>query len=66
TNQSPLTDRESQVLRLVARGYTNRAVAKELNVSEGTIKNYVHGILEKLELGSRLEAAVYAVKEGLV
>jgi two-component system NarL family response regulator len=41
-------------------------VAKELNVSEGTIKNYVHGILEKLELGSRLEAAVYAVKEGLV
>ncbi|MDP9222966.1 MAG: response regulator transcription factor [Actinomycetota bacterium] len=66
TDQSPLTDREGRILTLLARGYTNRAIANALSLSEGTIKNYVHGMLEKLHLGSRLEAAVYAAKEGLI
>ena len=66
THQSPLTNRETRVLKFVGRGFTNRAIANELGLSEGTIKNYVHRILEKLEMNSRLEAAVYAAKEGLV
>ena len=66
THQSPLTNRETRVLKSVGRGYTNRAIANELGLSEGTVKNYVHRILEKLELNSRLEAAVYAAKEGLI
>ena len=66
THQSPLTDREVTILRFVGMGFTNTAIANELGLSEGTIKNYVHDLLEKLELGSRLEAAVYAAKEGLV
>jgi DNA-binding NarL/FixJ family response regulator len=66
SDQSALTDREARILTLVARGYTNRAIANELGLSEGTIKNYVHWMLERLNLGSRLEAAVYAAKEGLI
>jgi two-component system NarL family response regulator len=66
THRSPLTDRERRVLKLVARGYTNRAIANEFDLSEGTIKNYVHRILEKLQLNSRLEAAVYAAKEEII
>jgi DNA-binding NarL/FixJ family response regulator len=66
THQSPLSDRDRRVLKLVGKGYTNRAIANELGLSEGTIKNYVHKILNKLDLSSRLEAAVYAAKEGLI
>lgn len=65
-HQSPLTNREMRVLKAVGRGHTNRAIANELGLSEGTVKNYVHRILQKLGLKSRLEAAVYAAKEGLI
>jgi DNA-binding NarL/FixJ family response regulator len=61
-----LTDRELEVLKLVARGYNNRDIAKELAISENTVKNHVRNILEKLHLHSRMEAVVYAVRERLL
>ena len=61
-----LTDRELEVLRLVARGLSNRAIAEQLFISENTVKNHVRNILEKLELHSRMEAVVYAVRERLL
>jgi DNA-binding NarL/FixJ family response regulator len=61
-----LTDREMEVLRLVARGLGNREIAKELFISENTVKNHVRNILEKLQLHSRMEAVVYAVREKLL
>ncbi|MGN6253318.1 MAG: response regulator [Marmoricola sp.] len=61
-----LTDRELQVLRLVAKGLNNRDAAKELFISENTVKNHVRNILEKLQLHSRMEAVLYAVRENLL
>ncbi len=61
-----LTDREMQVLTLVAQGLNNRDIAKQLFISENTVKNHVRNILEKLQLHSRMEAVVYAVKEKLL
>ena len=61
-----LTDRELQVLKLVAQGMSNREVAEELFISENTVKNHVRNILEKLHLHSRMEAVVYAVREKLL
>ena len=60
-----LTDRELEVLRLVATGLNNREVAKQLFISENTVKNHVRNILEKLQLHSRMEAVMYAVREKL-
>ncbi|MEU9886818.1 response regulator transcription factor [Sphaerisporangium sp. NPDC051011] len=61
-----LTEREMEVLRLVAKGMNNREIAKELFISENTVKNHVRNILEKLQLHSRMEAVVYAVRERLL
>jgi DNA-binding NarL/FixJ family response regulator len=61
-----LTDREMEVLRLVAKGLNNRDIAKELFISENTVKNHVRNILEKLQLHSRMEAVVYAVREKIL
>ncbi|MDQ6685991.1 MAG: response regulator transcription factor, partial [Actinomycetota bacterium] len=61
-----LTDRELEVLRLVATGVNNREVAKRLFISENTVKNHVRNILEKLQLHSRMEAVMYAVREKLL
>jgi two-component system NarL family response regulator len=61
-----LTDRELQVLKLVAQGMSNREVAGQLYISENTVKNHVRNILEKLHLHSRMEAVVYAVREKLL
>ncbi len=61
-----LTERELEVLRLVARGGNNREVAKALFISENTVKNHVRNILEKLQLHSRMEAVMYAVRERLL
>ena len=61
-----LTDREMEVLKLVAQGLNNRDIAKELFISENTVKNHVRNILEKLHLHSRMEAVVYAVRENLL
>lgn len=68
-NQVPaprLTERELEVLKLVARGLNNRDIAKELFISENTVKNHIRNILEKLQLHSRMEAVVYAVREKLL
>jgi DNA-binding NarL/FixJ family response regulator len=61
-----LTDREMQVLRLVARGMNNRDIAKELFISDNTVKNHVRNILEKLQIHSRMEAVMVAVREKLI
>ena len=61
-----LTNRELEVLKLVARGSNNRDISKELFISENTVKNHVRNILEKLHLHSRMEAVVYAVREKML
>ena len=61
-----LTDRELEVLRLIATGATNREIAKELVVSEGTVKNHVSNILSRLGLRDRIQAAVYAYQNQLM
>jgi two-component system response regulator DevR len=63
---SELTDREREVLALVARGFTNKQIADKLYVSEKTARNHVSHILEKLGLSRRSEAAVFAVEHKLV
>ncbi|WP_228551894.1 response regulator [Mumia zhuanghuii] len=61
-----LSDRELEVLRLVALGHNNREIGQKLFISENTVKNHVRNILEKLQLRSRVEAATYAVRERLL
>jgi DNA-binding NarL/FixJ family response regulator len=61
-----LTGREYDVLRLIARGATNREIARELFVSEGTVKNHVSHILGRLGLRDRTQAAIYARDHGLL
>ncbi len=63
---SELTEREREVLTLVARGYTNKQIADALYVSEKTARNHVSHILEKLGLSRRSEAAAFAVEHKLV
>lgn len=61
-----LTDRELEVLRLIATGATNREIARDLVVSEGTVKNHVSSILNRLDLRDRVQAAIFAYEQGLV
>ena len=61
-----LTSRELEVLKLVAKGMSNREIADTLFISENTVKNHVRNILEKLHLHSRMEAVIYAVRERLL
>ncbi len=61
-----LTGREVEVLGFIARGRSNREIAEELFISENTVKNHVRNILEKLQLHSRTEAALYAVREQII
>jgi DNA-binding NarL/FixJ family response regulator/transcriptional regulator with XRE-family HTH domain len=61
-----LTNRELEVLRAVARGLNNREIARELFISGNTVKNHIRNILEKLQLHSRMEAVVYAVREKIL
>jgi len=62
----PLTNREVQVVRHVALGLSNREIGRSLDISIETVKEHVQNILRKLEAGDRTEAAVWAVKKGLV
>jgi len=61
----PLTPRELETLRLIARGYSNKEIADTLCVHERTVAKYVSSILEKLQLANRTQAALYAIREGL-
>ena len=61
-----LTPRELEILQLVAGGFSNAEIAARLFIVEGTVKNHVHNILEKLHLENRVQAAAYAIRQGLV
>ncbi|ODS01277.1 two-component system response regulator [Methyloceanibacter superfactus] len=61
TNEECLTTRERQILRLIAAGKSNKHIARELDISDGTVKVHVKNLLRKLNLQSRLEAAVWAL-----
>ncbi len=59
------TDREKDIIKLVAQGYDNKEIATELFLAEGTVRNNISRVLEKLSLKDRTQLAVYAVKHGL-
>jgi len=63
--ENPLTEREVDVLRLVAQGLTNQEIAERLVVSNWTVRTHVRNILSKLHLANRTQAALYAIREGL-
>lgn len=60
-----LTEREVEVLRLIAKGLNNREIARQLIISEKTVKTHVSNILSKLNLADRTQAAIYALKTNL-
>jgi DNA-binding NarL/FixJ family response regulator len=60
-----LSAREREIVRLVANGYRNRAIAERLSISEGTVKVHVHNVYEKLDVNGRIELALYARENGL-
>jgi two-component system, NarL family, response regulator LiaR len=64
--RTTLTRRELEVLRLIAQGHSNHEIALTLVVSERTVTSHIENILEKLHLANRTQAALYAIKEGLV
>jgi NarL family two-component system response regulator LiaR len=64
--EDPLTDREVEVLKLVAKGYTNSEISHQLVVSEGTIGTHISNILGKLHLANRTQVALYALRKGIV
>lgn len=61
-----LSERELDVLRLIARGMSNKQIADELVIAEGTVKSHVSNILSKLHLAHRTQAALYALRRRLV
>ena len=61
-----LTPRETEILELVVKGATNKEIAEALRITENTVKIHLRNILEKLHLQNRIQAAVYAVRQGLV
>jgi len=63
---TPLTQREVEILQHVAAGLANKEIASRLGISERTVKNHLSNIMEKLQVNSRTQAAVYALKSGLV
>lgn len=65
TQHSRLTQREREIMQCLARGDSNKAIARTLNVAESTVKIHVQNILKKLDLSSRVQIAVYAVEHGL-
>lgn len=63
--EEPLTEREVEVISLVARGLSNQEIADRLFISERTVRTHVSNILDKLHLANRTQAALYALREGL-
>ena len=60
------TEREQEILHLLVQGYTNPEIARQLHLAPGTVRNYVSGILQKLGVSDRTQAAVEALRRGLV
>ncbi|MDO8749813.1 MAG: response regulator transcription factor, partial [Dehalococcoidia bacterium] len=63
--ETPLTPREEEVLRLIARGLTNQEIAQELVISVDTVKSHVRAILDKLQASSKREVAAWARAQGI-
>jgi DNA-binding NarL/FixJ family response regulator len=66
TIRAELSDREVEVLKLIANGKDNAQIARELVISPKTVKNHISNILMKLQIDNRIQAAVYAVRSGIV
>lgn len=66
TAHADLSEREQEILVLLVEGLSNNQIAERVHLSENTVKKHLRSILEKLHLNNRVEAAVYAVREGLV
>jgi two-component system, NarL family, response regulator LiaR len=66
TIRAELSEREIQVLKLIANGKDNALIARELHISPKTVKNHISNILMKLQIENRIQAAVYAVRSGIV
>jgi DNA-binding NarL/FixJ family response regulator len=66
TIRAELSDREIEVLKLIANGKDNAVIAGELHISPKTVKNHISNILMKLQIDNRIQAAVYAVRSGIV
>ena len=66
TIRAELSDREIEVLKLIANGKDNAMIAAELHISPKTVKNHISNILMKLQIDNRIQAAVYAVRSGIV
>lgn len=64
--REPLTERELEILQQIVEGHTNKEIAQTLFISEKTVKNHVTNILRKLDLSDRTQAAVFAIRHGLV
>ncbi len=64
-SRSPLSNREREIVALVAQGYRNREMAEKMFISEQTVKNHLHNIFDKLGVSDRLELALYAIHKGL-
>ncbi len=65
THAQVLSQRELEIMRLVASGFSNREIGSRLTITEGTVKNHVHNSLRKLNLDNRIQAAAYLVRNGL-
>ena len=61
-----LTEREKQILKLIANGLTNKGIAQHLLIAESTVENHVHHIYEKLDIENRVQATRFAYQAGLV
>jgi NarL family two-component system response regulator LiaR len=66
TIRAELSDREIEVLKLIANGKDNAQIAGDLHISPKTVKNHISNILMKLQIDNRIQAAVYAVRSGIV
>jgi DNA-binding NarL/FixJ family response regulator len=66
TIRAELSEREIEVLKLIANGKDNSQIAADLHISPKTVKNHISNILMKLQIGNRIQAAVYAVRSGIV
>ncbi len=64
-SQPTLSQRELEIMQLVAQGLSNREVGRRLTITEGTVKNHVHNALHKLKMDNRIQAAAYIVRQGL-